>query len=89
MTQVTPIRDSKGHIEPEQVERLIAAAPTPRDKAFISTLVKTGMRISEAVPLKESDIDFQRGTLTIVHLKKRLKLKCPYCGEMLGKRHLF
>jgi len=89
VTQVTPIRDSKGHIEPEQVERLIAAAPTPRDKAFISTLVKTGMRISEAVQLKESDIDFQRGTLTIVHLKERLKLKCPNCGEILGKRHVY
>ena len=89
MTQATPIRDLKGYLEPEQVERLIAAAPTPRDKAFISTLVKTGMRISEAVQLKESDIDFQRGTLTIVHLKEKSKLKCPHCGESLGKRHLF
>jgi len=89
MTQATPIRDLKGYLEPEQVERLIAAAPTPRDKAFISTLVKTGMRISEAVQLKESDIDFQRGTLTIVHLKERLKLKCPNCGEILGKRHVY
>jgi integrase/recombinase XerD len=36
-----------------------------------------------------ADIDFQRGTLRIVHLKERLKLKCPHCGESLGKRHLF
>jgi integrase/recombinase XerD len=89
MTQVTPIRDLKGYLEPEQVERLIAAATNPRDKAFISTLVKTGMRISEAVQLKESDIDFQRGILTIVHLKEKSKLKCPQCWESLGKRHLF
>ena len=82
MTQVTPIR-------PEQVERLSAVATNPRDKAFISTLAKTGMRVSEAVQLKESDIDFQRGTLTIVHLKERSKLKCPHCGEGLGKRHVF
>ena len=73
----------------QEGERLIAAALTPRDKAFISTLAKTGMRISEAVQLKESDIDFQRGTLTIVHLKEKSKLKCPNCGEILGKRHLF
>lgn len=58
MTQVTPI-------QPEQVERLPAVATNPRDKAFISTLAKTGMRVSEAVQLKESDIDFQRATLII------------------------
>jgi integrase/recombinase XerD len=73
----------------EQAERLIAGAITPRDKAFISTLAKTGMRISEAAQLKVSDIDFKRGTLIIVHLKERLKLKCPNCGEILGKRHIF
>ena len=89
MTQITPITDLRAYPQREEVERLIAAASTPRDKAFISTLAKTGMRISEAVQLKESDIDFQRGTLTIVHLKEKSKLKCPNCGETLGKRHLF
>ena len=89
MAQVTPIRDPKGYLEPVQVERLIAAAKNPRDKAFVSVLAKGGIRISEAIQLKESDIDFKRGTLTIVHLKERLKLKCPNCGEILGKRHIF
>jgi len=89
MTQVTPIRDLKGYLELEQVERLIAAATNRRDRAFIALLPRSGVRISEAIQLKESDIDFKRGTLTIVHLKERLKLKCPYCGEILGKRHLF
>jgi len=79
-----------GYSEFEQVQkRLIDASTNPRDKAFISTLGKTGMRISEAIQLKESDIDSKRETLTIVHLKERLKLKCPNCGEILGKRHLF
>jgi len=89
MTQATPTRDLKGYLEPEQVEKLIAAATNPRDKAFISTLGKTGMRITEAIKLKKSDIDFKRGTLTIVHLKERMKLKCPNCREILGKRHVF
>ncbi len=79
---------SRGHLDQVQ-EKFIAAAPNPRDKAFIAVLAKTGIRISEAVQLKASDIDFKRGTLTIVHLKERLKLKCPNCGELLGKRHLF
>ena len=90
VTQVTPIRDLKGYSELEQLQRrLIAAALNPRDKAFIAVLARDGMRISEAIQLKESDIDFKRGTLTIVHLKERSKLKCPNCGAILGKRHIF
>jgi len=89
MTQVTPIRDLKGYLEPEQVERLVAAATNPRDRAFIALLARTGIRISEAIELKTSDIDFERGVLTIVHLKEKSKLKCPHCGESLGKRHVF
>ena len=73
----------------ELVEKLIAATTNPRDKAFISLLARTGMRIGEVIQLKVTDIDSKRGTLTIVHLKERTKLKCPYCGESLGKRHLF
>ncbi len=80
---------SKAYLEPEYVERLIAAAKNPRDKAFVSVLAKGGIRISEAIQLKESDIDSESETLTIVHLKERVKLKCPNCGEVLGKRHLF
>ena len=71
------------------MERLIAAAKNPRDKAFVAVLGRDGLRISEAIQLNESDIDFQKGTLTIVHLKERSKLKCPNCGEILGKRHFF
>ena len=90
MTQVTQISDLKGHLELVQVQkRLIDAARTPRDKAFLALLLRCGMRISEAIQLEESDIDFESGTLTIVHLKERLKLKCPDCGEILGKRHIF
>lgn len=89
MTRATNISDLKAHLEPAQIERLIAAATNPRDKAFISVLAMTGIRISEAIELKVNDIDFQRGMLAIVHLKERLKLKCPHCGESLGKKHLF
>ena len=89
MAQVTGIREVRGYPDRQQVDRLVAAATSHRDKAFISILGKTGMRISEAIQLKVTDIDFGRGTLTIVHLKERVKLKCPNCGEILGKRHVF
>ena len=67
----------------------MAAATNPRDRAFIALLARSGIRISEAIQLKVSDIDLEGGTLTIVHLKERSKLKCPHCGDSLGKRHLF
>jgi integrase/recombinase XerD len=35
------------------------------------------------------DIDFQQGTLTILHLKTRLKLTCPRCNSGLGRSHVF
>ena len=87
MFEVTSIEDSEGQVE--LVERLITAGKNPRDKAFASLLARTGVRVSEAIGLKIDDVDFQSGTLTIVHLKEKSKLKCPHCGENLGKRHLF
>lgn len=87
MIQVT--RDLKGYLELKQIVMLIQAATNPRDRAFIALLARTGIRISEAVGLRVGDIDVQRGTLTIVHLKEKVKLKCPHCSESLGKRHFF
>lgn len=86
---MTTDKELKGYLESGQIEKLIAATTNPRDKAFIGLLARTGIRIGEAIELKVSDIDFQRETLTIVHLKEKSKLKCPHCGEGLGKKHLF
>jgi len=89
MSEVAHIRGLRAYLKPEQVERLIVAVTNPRDKAFLALLARTDIRISEAIEVKTSHIDFQRGTLTIVHLKEKSKLKCPHCGKSLGKRHLF
>ncbi len=87
MFEANSMKDSEGQVE--LVNRLIAAGKNPRDKAFASLLARTGVRVSEAIGLKIDDVDFQSGTLTIVHLKEKSKLKCPHCGGNLGKRHLF
>jgi integrase/recombinase XerD len=72
-----------------QMDKLIAATTNPRDRAFIALLSRSGVRISEAIQIKESDIDFTNGILNIIHLKERLKSKCPGCSAILGKRHIF
>jgi len=60
-----------------------------RDRLLIRILFRLGCRVSEALALKVSDIDFERGTVTILHLKTRIRLSCPKCKARLGRRHQF
>ena len=72
MTQVTPIRDLKGYLEPEQVERLIAATTNPRDALLVRIPWRTGIRVSELIGVKESDIDFE-GRAILIKIQKQRK----------------
>jgi len=80
---------AKAYLEPDEVERLEQAAEYLRDRLLIRLLFHLGCRISEALGIKASDIDFKQGLVTIQHLKQRIKLSCPECGARLGKGHKF
>jgi len=71
MTQVTPIRDLKAYLEAEQVERLIAAASNPRDALLVRIPWRTGIRVSELIGIKLSDIDFHSRAIVIKVQKMR------------------
>ena len=73
MTQVTPIRDLKGYLEPEQVERLIAVATNPRDALLVRVLWRTGIRVSELIGIRVQDIDFDNRAIVIKVQKMRKK----------------
>lgn len=60
-----------------------------RDKLLIRVLFHLGCRVSEALGLSPDDIDFSQSTLTIRHLKRRLRLSCLSCGARLGAAHAF
>jgi len=79
----------KAYLDPDEVVMMEQAASNLRDKLLIRTLFHLGCRISEALSLKVDDIDFNQGTLTIIHLKLRLKLSCANCGARLGAAHVF
>jgi len=79
----------KAYLETEDVKRLEEAAITCRDRLLIRLLFRLGCRVSEALALKVSDIDFERGTVAILHLKVRIRLSCTECKARLGKRHQF
>ena len=60
-----------------------------RDRLLIRLLFHSGCRVSEALALTVEDVDFEHGTITIKHLKARLKLSCTECGQRLGRSHAF
>jgi integrase/recombinase XerD len=58
-------------MSPEEVARVLEAAPGPKWKAALSAAYGAGLRVSEAVALKVSDVDSQRMLLRIEQGKRR------------------
>ena len=79
----------RSYLDLSELKQLEEAATCFRDKLLIRLLVRLGCRISEALGITVSDIDFNHGTVTIVHLKRRIKLSCPQCGARLSRTAKF
>jgi len=79
----------KVYVEPEEVALMEKAATCLRDRLLIGLLFRLGCRISEALAVTVADVDFARGTVTIQHLKSRLKLSCSKCRARLGRSHTY
>ena len=58
-------------LSPEEVARLLEAAPGPKYKAALSAAYGAGLRVSEVVALKVSDVDSTRMLLRIEQGKGR------------------
>lgn len=71
MAQVTPIRDLKGYLLPEQVRRLIAVVGNPRDALLVRIPWRTGIRVSELIGIRTGDIDFDNRAIVIKVQKMR------------------
>jgi len=80
---------AKAYPEPEDIKRMEEEATNWRDLLMVRLLFRLGCRISELLGIKTDDIDFTAGTVTIRHLKIRLKISCPKCGFRLGKHHAY
>ncbi|TET42782.1 MAG: hypothetical protein E3J66_03000 [Dehalococcoidia bacterium] len=70
MTQV-PIKDLRAYLEPEQVERVIAATTNPRDALLVRIPWRTGIRVSELIGIRIQDIDFDNRAIIIKVQKMR------------------
>jgi len=80
---------AKSYLEANEVESLERAATNLRDRLLIRLLSHLGCRISEALGIAVGDIDLDNHTITIQHLKTRMKLSCPKCNVRLGKSHTY
>ena len=78
---------ARAYLELEEVHRLEQSTTNLRDRLLIRLLFRLGCRVSEALALRTEDIDLLAGTVTIQHLKSRIRLSCPQCQTALGKSH--
>lgn len=53
------------HLSLEEVERLIAATKTPRERALIELFYSTGCRLSEVANMKLEDVNFNSRTIRV------------------------
>jgi integrase/recombinase XerD len=65
LTFVREPRKIPAVLNPEEMARLLEAAPGPKYKAALSAAYAAGLRVSEVVALKVSDIDSERLLLRI------------------------
>jgi integrase/recombinase XerD len=79
----------KAYLELYEVTKIERQATCVRDRLLIRMLFHLGCRISEALALRVEDISLSQGTITIQHLKTRIKLTCPQCNGNVGKSHNF
>jgi site-specific recombinase XerD len=73
-------------LSPEEVARLLEAAPGPKYKAALSAAYGAGLRVSEVVALKVGDVDSQRMLLAIEQgkgRKDRFAMLSPQLLELL------
>jgi len=71
LTFVREPRKMPAVLSPEEVTRLLEAAPGPKYKAALSAAYAAGLRVSEVVALKVSDVDSERMLLRIEQGKGR------------------
>ena len=79
----------KTYLEPREIKLLEEAATCLRDRLLIRFLFHLGCRISEALSVRTEDVDIRQSTVTIVHLKRQVRLSCQNCGARLGQSHKF
>jgi type 1 fimbriae regulatory protein FimB len=79
--------DDRKHLTGREVEKLLAAVKgarhEARDRCLILLMFRHGLRVSEAVGLRLSDVDMEGRTLHVRRLKRGLSTTHPLRGDEL------
>lgn len=73
----------------KEVSRVLSCVHEGRFKAVLAVVYHCGLRLSEALQLKPTDIDSSRGVLKVRHGKGGKAREVPVCPEMLGRLREF
>lgn len=79
----------KTYLTAEEITLMENSTTNLRDRLLLRMLFRTGCRVSEALALTVDDTDLASGTVSILHLKSRIKLCCRHCNHRLGRGHTF
>jgi integrase/recombinase XerD len=69
------MKDLKGYLNPDQVEKLIAAAPSGRDRLLLQIMYRCGRRVSEVLAMRKGDILWDEGKIIFNILKRKRPTK--------------
>jgi len=79
----------KSYLDYDDIELMELTASNTRDRLLIRLLSRLGCRISEVLAIQLKDIDFEHEMVTILHLKKSVKVSCSFCGARLSRKHQY
>jgi integrase len=65
------MKDEKGYLSPEQVEKIIAAASNIRDRLILQVMYRCGRRVSEVLLLNRDDILWDENKIIFNILKRK------------------
>jgi integrase len=79
------MKDLKGYLYPEQIEKIIAAAPSGRDRLLLQVMYRCGRRVSEVLAMRKDDILWDEGKIIFNILKRKRPTKemKPVDGETM------
>jgi len=86
MPRIIPMKDLRGYLKPEEVDKLLNACKKERDYLLIRLLWRTGVRITELLNLKKKDIIWDERVILVETLKggKGRKRRVPIDRETLN-----
>jgi integrase/recombinase XerD len=68
-------------IDPQDIQQLLAVVKTPRDRAMVLVLLRTGMRIGELLDTRLSDLNLREKRVEIFEAQKNRSGRVVYISE--------